>query len=248
MHESLQKHRLIRLSSRPAAARRNAVGCLERAAIRRNRSDGLNQPKSTGYSVQRNKNASEGRSTTSDEPADFSKVYRMWYMRVRRWAASLGASWGDVDDVTQEVFIIVRRKLPAFHAGNLAGWLFRITERTVWDFRRQAWFRHTRSRSSPDAIDGLHQEIEELAVNFERKESLAQLQRILARISRKRRETFLLFAVLGYTGEEIAAHYGIPVATVWTRLYQARRELARLMGIRTSNQARATLTSTARCR
>jgi len=174
---------------------------------------------------------SDPRLPAQGEALDFSAVYDAWYTRVRRWAASLGAPMGDVDDVTQEVFIIVRRKLPAFCAGNLAGWLFRITERTVRDFRHQAWFRHARSRASPEALDALGVASEGLAADFESKESLARLQAILSRISRARRETFFLFAVEGYTGQEIAAHYGITVATVWTRLYHARKELARLLAV-----------------
>lgn len=169
------------------------------------------------------------RPSTSEEGANFSRVYDNWYARVRRWALSMGTTAGDVDDVAQEVFIIVRRKLPTFQAGNLAGWLFRITERTVRDFRRQAWFRHTRSRGSAETLELLPEATGEVALRYEHKEALAELARMLSRLSEKRRETFLLFAVLGYSGEEIATVYGIPISTVWTRLYHARRELARLM-------------------
>jgi len=40
---------------------------------------------------------------------------------------------------------------------------------------------------------------------------------------------FVLFEIEGYTGEEIAGLQGIPVATVWTRLHHARRDLAVLV-------------------
>jgi RNA polymerase sigma-70 factor (ECF subfamily) len=49
---------------------------------------------------------------------------------------------------------------------------------------------------------------------------------LLARLSEKRRSTFILFEIEGYSGEEIAALENVPVATVWTRLHHARRELA----------------------
>jgi DNA-directed RNA polymerase specialized sigma24 family protein len=48
-------------------------------------------------------------------------------------------------------------------------------------------------------------------------------------MSTRRRETFLLYEVEGYSGEEIARMQDVPVNTVWTRLHHARKEfLARV--------------------
>ena len=43
-------------------------------------------------------------------------------------------------------------------------------------------------------------------------------------MSEKRRTALILSEIEGYSGEEIARLQGIPVATVRTRLFHARRE------------------------
>src|SRR5258708_6310421 len=63
---------------------------------------------------------------------------------------------------------------------------------------------------------------------LEQRERQRALYRILARISEKRRTVFVLYEVEEYSGEEIASLLEIPLATVWTRLFHARKELARL--------------------
>jgi RNA polymerase sigma-70 factor (ECF subfamily) len=45
----------------------------------------------------------------------------------------------------------------------------------------------------------------------------------------KHRTAFVLFEIEGYTGEEIAELQGAPVATIFTRLYHARREFAAIV-------------------
>ena len=71
----------------------------------------------------------------------FEQVYVQWFHEVSRWARAFGGLDADLDDLTQEVFLVVRRKLPEFDGRNLSGWLYRIAQRTVRDYRRRAWFR-----------------------------------------------------------------------------------------------------------
>ena len=50
----------------------------------------------------------------------------------------------------------------------------------------------------------------------------------LAKIREERRTTFVLFEIEGLSGEEIARIQSVPLNTVWTRLYHARRDFAAL--------------------
>ncbi len=45
---------------------------------------------------------------------------------------------------------------------------------------------------------------------------------VLNRLSPKQREVVLLYAVDGFTGEEIAQILNVRIGVVWTRLYRAR--------------------------
>jgi RNA polymerase sigma-70 factor (ECF subfamily) len=156
----------------------------------------------------------------------FEFVYRSCYVPVARWVRALGANDGDVEDLTQEIFIIVRRKLAAFDGRNLPGWLYRIAQRTVRDHRRSAWVRNVLGKQAtapeatapgPSGFQVLHQ-----------RERRKVLEAILARMSEKRRTTFVLFEIEGYSGEEIAQIQSLRLKTVWTRLHHARKDFLRM--------------------
>jgi RNA polymerase sigma-70 factor, ECF subfamily len=171
--------------------------------------------------------ATEARLPRERDEQSFDSVYRQCFVDVARWVRALGAKDSDVEDLTQEVFIIVRRKLPSFDGLNLQGFLYRIAQRTVRDYRRSAWFRNLLGKRarlpelpsrSPSALQVL-----------EDGELRKALDSILARMSEKRRTTFVLFEVEGYSGQEIAQIQSLPLKTVWTRLYHARKDFVRMV-------------------
>ena len=161
------------------------------------------------------------------ERPGFDDIYRRWFDQVVRWSSALGGPRSDLDDLAQEVFMVVRRKLDTFDGRHLPAWLFRITARTVSDQRRRAWFRKLFHRRDDAALERLHS-VGDPASDLERKQRQELLYRILDRISEKRRVVFLLFEVEELSGEEIAALLQIPLSTVWTRLFHARKQLAEL--------------------
>jgi RNA polymerase sigma-70 factor (ECF subfamily) len=163
-------------------------------------------------------------------PLDFAAVYARWFHEVERWVRALGGLAGDSEDLTQEVFLVVRRKLAGFDGVNLAGWLYRIAELTVRDHRRRAWWRRVllgRNASTLRPIEAARDEGP--GVELERKQDRARLELLLGRMSEARRTAFILFEIEGYEGEEIARLQGVAVNTVWTRLHHARREFLALL-------------------
>jgi RNA polymerase sigma-70 factor (ECF subfamily) len=162
-----------------------------------------------------------------DSRQSFEFVYRSCFLPVARWVRALGANDGDVEDLTQEIFIIVRRKLPAFDGRNLPGWLYRIAQRTVRDHRRSAWFRNVLGKQAP-ATEPTSPGPSGLQV-LQQQERRKVLEAILARMSEKRRTTFVLFEIEGYSGEEIAQIQSLRLKTVWTRLHHARKDFLRMV-------------------
>lgn len=160
----------------------------------------------------------------------FEQVYASSFNDVARWIRALGGLPADVEDLTQEVFLVVRRKLSGFDGRNLRGWLYRIAQRTVRDYRRRAWFRRVflGGGNAPDHYDTAATESDPSDL-FERKEAEGLLRGLLGQMSEVRRTTFILFEIEGYSGEEIAEMQGIPLNTVWTRLHHARKEFLRLV-------------------
>ncbi len=159
------------------------------------------------------------------EPLSFKQVDDTYFRHVVGWMQAMRVPAADMEDAAQEVFLIVQRKLQGFRGENLAGWLYRIADLTARNYRRLAWFKHLfRLDANDDTLEALAV-YGTPAVTLEEKEDQRTLAHMLSRLSRKRRETLVLFELEGYSGQEIAALQGVPVATVWTRLHLARKDL-----------------------
>lgn len=162
------------------------------------------------------------------EPLDFAEVYEQWFQPVYRWIRALGGPGTEAEDLAQEVFIVVQRKLPRFDGANLAGWLYRITQLTVRDHRRRVWFRSLFLRARDVALDELESPVrcdDALAL----KEQARRLYALVNRLDPRWRECFLLFEVGGLSGGEIAELLGVPHATVRTYLFRARKAMVVLV-------------------
>jgi RNA polymerase sigma-70 factor (ECF subfamily) len=162
-----------------------------------------------------------------DEALDFTSVYRAEFAFVMTWLRALGIPASDREDVAQEVFLVVRRKLISFDGGNLRGWLYRITQRTASDHRRRVWFRSLLWRASPEAGERLPCPSDGPPELYEHKEAAHRLERLIAGLDEKLRVAFWLFEIEGNSAQEIAAIVGVTEATVWTRVYRARADLLR---------------------
>lgn len=157
-------------------------------------------------------------------PLDFGEVYRAFFDHVCRWTRALGGPEAERDDLVQDVFLIVHRRLPDFDGKNVAGWLYQITRHRVRDFRRLHWFRLFLSSSPADgtlvsSVGGPESELDE-------KQQSAILSRLLSKLPEAQCAAFVLFEIEGYSGEEIARLEGIPINTVWARIHKARAKLA----------------------
>jgi RNA polymerase sigma-70 factor, ECF subfamily len=174
---------------------------------------------------------SESSARSVTDTLSFENIYAQWFHDVSRWIRAFGGLDADLDDLAQEVFMIVRRQLPKFDGENLGGWLYRITQRTVRDYRRRAWYRrflakqHVEGRTERESTAPDPDPSEML----ERREGERLLVQILAKMTESRRTAFILFEIEGYTGEEIANLEEVPVNTVWTRLHHARKEFYMLI-------------------
>lgn len=158
----------------------------------------------------------------------FEQVYTQSFHQVCRYLRAHGAPDCELEDLAQEVFLVVQRKLPKFDGRNLPGWLYRIAALTVADHRRRAWFRRFfhRQRELPldQAAPG-----GDPSEHLDRRQREERLRSILSCLSEKHRAAFILFEIEGMSGDQIAALLEIPVATVWTRLYHARQKFALLV-------------------
>jgi RNA polymerase sigma-70 factor (ECF subfamily) len=164
-----------------------------------------------------------------DRDAAFREIYDRWFGDVVRWLYALGVPASDTEDLAQEIFLVVQRKLGRFDGGNLAGWLYRIAQLTVRDHRRRAWFKNLTVRRRDIDLARAAVSSPGPAARYEEAENRRLVQALVGGMSEKLRTAFVLFEIEGYSGEEIAAIQDIPLGTVWTRLHLARKEFWRLL-------------------
>lgn len=135
-----------------------------------------------------------------------------------------------VDDVYQEVFLVVHRRLHTFNGQcAVTTWLYEICFRVAAGYRRKAHFR--REELVPD-----WSELETLSSTAPSPENqlvtarrAKQLERILDTMPLEYRVVFVMFEVEGMSTEQIADSLGAPVGTVYSRLHRARKRFARAL-------------------
>jgi len=131
----------------------------------------------------------------------------------------------DAEDVAQEALLRAYHKFDRLQdVSRFRAWLVRITFRLALDRWRAAKRRERRETewSLPEQRS-LPPSTEEIAAAHEFQ---TRLERALDGLPEKLRIVLLLAAIQGYTLEEVAGMLGVPVGTVKSRLFLARKQLA----------------------
>lgn len=135
-----------------------------------------------------------------------------------------------VEDVYQEVFLVVHRRLHTF-TGQCAvtTWLYEICFRVAAGYRRKAHFR--REELVPDwtELDTFSSSAPSPERQLVSARRAKQLERILDALPLEYRVVFVMFEVEGLSSEEIAESVGAPLGTVYSRLHRARKRFVKAL-------------------
>lgn len=158
------------------------------------------------------------------DPAEaaFREVFVAHAPYVWRCLRRLGVSPADVEDLCQEVFVVVHRKLRDLQPdAPLRAWLYGIAVRKAWDHRRLAYQRHERP------TDELPERSEEAAQGdaLDRRTARDLLDQLLDKLDPKQREVFVLYEIEQLGMNEIAAALDCPLQTAYSRLHAARKQM-----------------------
>ena len=160
-----------------------------------------------------------------DETAVFSDVYRENVAFVWRSLRRLGVSERDVDDVCQEVFVIVHRKLATFDAtATVRTWLFGIARRVAADHRKRAHVRRE-TLAAPLELDVSEGRTLDQSDPIELRRARAILDEILDELDEAKRAVFVLFELEEMAMTEVAKAVECPLQTAYSRLAAARKQV-----------------------
>jgi RNA polymerase sigma-70 factor (ECF subfamily) len=160
-------------------------------------------------------------------PTDFERVYAEHFAFVYRNARRLGVSEGNVDDVVQEVFLVLFRRLHEYDArASLKSWVYGILANTVRGQRRT--FRRKQAKLVSADDDAPLSRVP-ASGNPERtaqkQQDTAFLLGLLGELDEAQRELIVLSDLEQLSVPEICACIGGNPNTVATRLRVARQAL-----------------------
>ena len=160
-------------------------------------------------------------------PKSFEKIYNEYAGFVWRNARRLGVPASGAEDVVQDVFIVVQRRLPDFDGrAPLQSWLFGILVRVVRHYRRSYQRKDARCVSleqDPGHCNNTVARTSSPSEQAENAERLRLLEHLLGQLDESKRTLLVLSELEGWTLREIAEHLGSNTNTVHSRLRVAKR-------------------------
>ena len=170
----------------------------------------------------------------------FADVYAAHAPTVGRWAARLGGPAADVEDITQEVFLVVNRRLHDFRPGTrLSTWLFGITAKVAANERRRRKLRHWWFRLAPGAGDDSAAPSDGPLEQLEKRERRVLFYRALDELNERHRRALVLFELEEMSVEDVAEHLGLRPGNTRVLLHRARAAfLKRMVGCELQKELR----------
>lgn len=154
----------------------------------------------------------------------FREVYEREFPVVVRVLRRMGVAERQLEDAAQEVFAVVLRKRSEFDVARpVRPWLCGVATRVASDFRKKGSNVHELPHHEPPASTS------DAAVRSV--DARQQLHRALQGLSDDERAAILLVELEGQTAVDVAAALGIPAGTLYGRLHDARKKLARLLEV-----------------
>jgi RNA polymerase sigma-70 factor (ECF subfamily) len=162
----------------------------------------------------------------------FADVYKEYFGFVWRSARGLGVRPSALDDVVQEIFVVVHRRLPEFAArSSVRTWLSGIVLNVVRHHRRSVLRKspHELSTETPPDPDALRAHGSDPYEAVALAEGTRVLQRLLDELDDDKREVLVLAELEEMPVPEIAEALGLKLNTAYSRLRIAREELDRAL-------------------
>ena len=163
----------------------------------------------------------------------FADVYQTWFAFVWRSARGLGVADAALDDVVQEIFVVVHRRLADFEGrSTLRTWLSGIVLNVVRHHRRGLARKGPRLAPGEEPADPDEQPsagrdpFDRLALS----EDARRLQRLLDCLDDEKREVLVLAELEELTVPEIADVLRINLNTTYSRLRLAREQFEAALG------------------
>jgi RNA polymerase sigma-70 factor (ECF subfamily) len=158
------------------------------------------------------------------EVPSFVDIYTEHFAFVWRNVRRLGIAESDVADVTQEIFLVVHRKLAAFEGrSQVKTWLFGIVRKKVSDHRRSLRRKPGHAQATTDDVTEMRSaDASQGEAAVAKLDAFRRVNAALDRLDDEKREVLVLAEFEQMTIAEIAEALSANANTIASRLRSAR--------------------------
>lgn len=155
------------------------------------------------------------------DPEAFTQVVKTLQAKVFRWALTFSRDADDADEVTQETFVQMHRKLGQFRGdSSLEGWVYGIVRSIAFQRNRKTKRRTLASVSSLPGIDSVYNT--DPGARVDRQRVADYIRHFFVELPPRQREVFDLVDLQGFDPVEVAEFTGLKAGTVRGNLFKAR--------------------------
>ncbi|MBI4470123.1 MAG: sigma-70 family RNA polymerase sigma factor [Acidobacteria bacterium] len=168
------------------------------------------------------------RASAAGDGSAFQELYRRHHRRVYCLCLRMLGSATDAEDLTQEIFLQLYRKIATFKGtAAFSTWLHRIAKNTLFMHLRKI---HRRPQEEFTEEEEMERTSAAARSHVTRADiNLIDLERAVCCLAPGYRAVFVLHDAEGYEHHEIAQMLGIAVGTVKSQLHKARSKLRHLL-------------------
>ncbi len=158
------------------------------------------------------------------DEAAFTDLVTSQHRAVFRWALTFARDGDEADEITQETFVMVHRKLSQFRGDSpVEGWIYGITRSIALQRRRRVKRRALLSGSRMPGVVTVYNT--DPGARVDRERFMAYVRHFFVELPPRQREVFDLVDLQGHDPSEVAELIGIKAATVRGNLFKARASL-----------------------
>ncbi len=153
----------------------------------------------------------------------FERLYLRHGGRMKSLACNLLGNASDAEDAVQESFLKIYRGIRSFQGqSSFSTWIYRILVNTCLDIRRKR-----RGQEIPEGE--INTDRPQFAVPHRDHPLQLTLEKLVGKLDGQLRHVFLMFEVEGFKHSEIAGILDISEASSKHALFEAKKELRRLL-------------------
>jgi RNA polymerase sigma factor (sigma-70 family) len=158
-----------------------------------------------------------------DEDA-FADLVSTLHPRVFRWALTFAKDADDAEEITQETFVRVHRRLHQYKGKNpLEAWVYHITRNIALGRMRKAKRRRSLAESELPGMATVYET--DPGARVDRERAAAYIHHFFLKLPPKQREVFDLVDLQGNDPADVARLIGVRAGAVRANLFKARASI-----------------------